>query len=99
MTTASQFQPVSQNHTPVVPVAGQPWLPSGSQGVPVVTPMQPTGQQPSATAGSVPVRVPCKLFELNYLLYVIFFTFILNFGNVTSSKCLSIYIFKRISSY
>lgn len=66
MNMASQFQPVSQMHTPVVPVAGQPWLPSASQGLPVVTPLQPTGQQPSAPAGPVPV---CSQF-LKYIIFL-----------------------------
>lgn len=49
----SQFQP-SQVHTPIAPVAGQPWL---SQGGPIGTPVQQAGQQSSdatATAVSVP---------------------------------------------
>lgn len=53
MNMPSQFQPASQLQMPAVPVAGQPWLPSGSQGLPVPTPMQPTGQQPAASPGPV----------------------------------------------
>ncbi|KAM7520910.1 hypothetical protein LguiB_019872 [Lonicera macranthoides] len=54
MNMSSQFQPVSQMHGPVVPVGGQPWLPSGSQGAPV-TPVQQSGQQSSASASAVNV--------------------------------------------
>lgn len=51
----SQFQPVSHMQTPAVPVSAQAWLPPGSQGLPVASPVLPTGQQPSAPAGTVPV--------------------------------------------
>lgn len=47
MGMSSQFQPMSQMHAHPVPVAGQPWMPSGSQSVAPVPPVQQTGQQPS----------------------------------------------------
>ncbi|EEF52242.1 protein binding protein, putative [Ricinus communis] len=50
--SSSQFQPMPQMHTPVVPAGGQHWLPSGSNGVAVATPVQPTGQQPSVSSSS-----------------------------------------------
>ncbi|PON65555.1 WW domain containing protein [Parasponia andersonii] len=43
-----QFQPMSQMQAPVAPIAGQPWLPSGSQSAPALTPVQQAAQQPSA---------------------------------------------------
>lgn len=43
---------MSQMQAPVAPTAGQPWLPSGSQSAPAVTPVQQTGQQPSAAAST-----------------------------------------------
>lgn len=46
----SQFHPVSQVHAPVAPVAGQPWLSTGNQGVSVSTPTQQSGQQPPPTS-------------------------------------------------
>ncbi|KAK4559903.1 hypothetical protein RGQ29_008904 [Quercus rubra] len=42
----SQFQPMSQMPAPVVPVAGQPWMSSGSQSAAFATPVLQTGQQP-----------------------------------------------------
>ncbi|KAK2977685.1 hypothetical protein RJ640_006025, partial [Escallonia rubra] len=53
MNMSPHFQSVSQMHAPVVPVGGQPWLPSGSQGAPFA-PMQQIGQQHSATVATVP---------------------------------------------
>ncbi|XP_010273523.1 PREDICTED: pre-mRNA-processing protein 40A [Nelumbo nucifera] len=53
--TSTQYQPASQIHAPVVPAAGQPWLSSGSQSVPLVTPVQQNIQQPSITTAQVPV--------------------------------------------
>ncbi|GKV10405.1 hypothetical protein SLEP1_g21773 [Rubroshorea leprosula] len=38
----TQYQPVSEVHAPVAPIAGQPWLSSGSQ----------SGQQPPATSST-----------------------------------------------
>nr|DAD48228.1 TPA_asm: hypothetical protein HUJ06_018165 [Nelumbo nucifera] len=52
--TFTHYQPVSQMHAHVVPAAGQPWLPPGSQSTPLVTPVQQTVQQPSVTAPTVP---------------------------------------------
>jgi pre-mRNA-processing factor 40 len=37
---------MSQMPAPVVPVAGQPWMSSGSHSAPFGTPLQQTGQQP-----------------------------------------------------
>ncbi|KAK3004047.1 hypothetical protein RJ639_018359, partial [Escallonia herrerae] len=51
MNMSPHFQSVSQMHAPVVPVGGQPWLPSGSQGAPFA-PMQQIGQQHSATVAT-----------------------------------------------
>ncbi|GMP45548.1 hypothetical protein CsSME_00014039 [Camellia sinensis var. sinensis] len=51
--TTSHFQP-SQMHAPAAPVGGQPWLSTGSQGGPLVTPMQQIGQQSLDTAATVP---------------------------------------------
>ncbi|KAI8550116.1 hypothetical protein RHMOL_Rhmol06G0079300 [Rhododendron molle] len=54
----SQFQP-SQMHAQFVPIGGQPWMSTGGQGGPVVTPVQQIGQQSSDTAVTVPaVNVP-----------------------------------------
>ncbi|XP_058221362.1 pre-mRNA-processing protein 40A isoform X3 [Rhododendron vialii] len=54
----SQFQP-SQMHAQFVPVGGQPWMSTGGQGGPIVTPVQQIGQQSSDTAVTVPaVNVP-----------------------------------------
>lgn len=47
-TLQSQFQP-TQMHSPVAPVVGQPWLSAGSQGGPLGTSVQQTGQQSSET--------------------------------------------------
>ncbi|KAF7140414.1 hypothetical protein RHSIM_Rhsim06G0064500 [Rhododendron simsii] len=49
----SQFQP-SQMHAQFVPVGGQPWMSTGGQGGPIVTPIQQIGQQSSDTAVTVP---------------------------------------------
>ncbi|KAG5543685.1 hypothetical protein RHGRI_016443 [Rhododendron griersonianum] len=49
----SQFQP-SQMHAQFVPVGGQPWMSTGGQGGPIVTPVQQIGQQSSDTAVTVP---------------------------------------------
>lgn len=46
VSASSQFQPTSQVHAPVAPVAGQPWLSSGNQSVSLAIPIQQTGQQP-----------------------------------------------------
>ncbi|GFY85947.1 hypothetical protein Acr_04g0006850 [Actinidia rufa] len=46
VTASSQFQP-SQMHAPVAQVGGQPWLSTGSQGGPLVTPMQQIVKQSS----------------------------------------------------
>uniref|UniRef100_A0A7N2N4N8 WW domain-containing protein n=1 Tax=Quercus lobata TaxID=97700 RepID=A0A7N2N4N8_QUELO len=46
ISASSQFQPMSQMPAPVVPVAGQPWMSSGSQSAAFATPVQQTGQQP-----------------------------------------------------
>lgn len=46
ISASSQFQPMSQMPAPVVPVAGQPWMSSGSHSAPFGTPLQQTGQQP-----------------------------------------------------
>uniref|UniRef100_A0A5B6YTK5 Putative pre-mRNA-processing protein 40A n=1 Tax=Davidia involucrata TaxID=16924 RepID=A0A5B6YTK5_DAVIN len=48
---SSQYQPLSQMRAPV---GGQPWLSSGSQGAPLVTPLRQTGQPPSVTPATVP---------------------------------------------
>lgn len=75
MSMSSQFQPASQIQMPAVPVVGQQtWLPSGSQGLPVATPMQPTGQLPAASPGPIPV---CALLyfiykQINGLIYLFF---------------------------
>ncbi|KAJ9186855.1 hypothetical protein P3X46_002384 [Hevea brasiliensis] len=52
VSASSQFQPIPQMYAPVVPVGGQPWLASGSNGVLLATAVQPTGQQPSASSTS-----------------------------------------------
>ncbi|KAF2324232.1 hypothetical protein GH714_010950 [Hevea brasiliensis] len=54
VSASSQFQPIRQMYAPVVPVGGQPWLASRSNGVLIATAVQPTGQQPSATSTSDP---------------------------------------------
>ncbi|KAB1203954.1 Pre-mRNA-processing protein 40A [Morella rubra] len=59
VSVSSQFQPMPQMHAPPLPVAGQPWMSSGSQSPALVTPAQQTGQQPSVipspdSATSVP---------------------------------------------
>ncbi|KAK9269905.1 hypothetical protein L1049_025478 [Liquidambar formosana] len=51
---ASQFQPMSQMQAPAVPVGGQPWLSSGSQGAVLVSPGQQTGHQPPVTSATTP---------------------------------------------
>ncbi|GFY85969.1 pre-mRNA-processing protein 40A [Actinidia rufa] len=58
VTASSQFQP-SQMHAPVAQVGGQPWLSTGSQGGPLVTPMQQIVKQSSdMTVASPAVNVP-----------------------------------------
>ena len=41
---------MSQMQAPLGPGPGQPWLSSGSQGAPAVTPVQQVGQQPAAAS-------------------------------------------------
>ncbi|KAG5543686.1 hypothetical protein RHGRI_016444 [Rhododendron griersonianum] len=54
----SQFQP-SQMHEQFVPVGGQPWMSTGSQGGPIITPVQQIGQKSSDTAVTTPaINVP-----------------------------------------
>ncbi|OMO70843.1 hypothetical protein COLO4_28463 [Corchorus olitorius] len=60
---SSQFQPISQVHAPVAPVAGQPWMSSGNQSVPLTTAVQQTSQQPplissADSVASVPSLTP-----------------------------------------
>ncbi|XP_057490186.1 pre-mRNA-processing protein 40A-like isoform X2 [Actinidia eriantha] len=58
VTASSQFQP-SQMHAPVAQAGGQPWLSTGSQGGPLVTPMQQIAKQSSdMTVTSPAVNVP-----------------------------------------
>ncbi|GFZ10139.1 pre-mRNA-processing protein 40A [Actinidia rufa] len=58
VTAPSQFQP-SQMHAPVPQIGGQPWLSTGSQGGPLVTPVQQIGQQSSdMTVTSPAINVP-----------------------------------------
>ncbi|XAR61995.1 hypothetical protein NMG60_11016564 [Bertholletia excelsa] len=49
--TSSQFQPL-QMHAPVAPVGVQPWMSTGSQGGPLVTPVQQGGLQSSETVAT-----------------------------------------------
>ncbi|KAK6277645.1 hypothetical protein POUND7_017968 [Theobroma cacao] len=63
VSASSQFQPTSQVHAPVAPVAGQPWLSSGNQSVSLAIPIQQTGQQPplissADTAANAPILTP-----------------------------------------
>ncbi|XXG75331.1 hypothetical protein AAC387_Pa07g3861 [Persea americana] len=53
---ASQYQPISQMHAPVIPVGAQTWLAPGSQNGPHVTPVSQTGQQPSVTAATSTIQ-------------------------------------------
>lgn len=47
--SSSQFQPNSQMHPNVTPVAAQPWLTSTNQTLSLVPPMQQAGQQTQVT--------------------------------------------------
>lgn len=56
VSASSQFQP-SQMHAQFVPVGGQPWMSTGGQGGPIVTPVQQIGQQSLDTAVTAPVNL------------------------------------------
>ncbi|XP_039043048.1 pre-mRNA-processing protein 40A-like isoform X1 [Hibiscus syriacus] len=58
VSTPSQFQPISQVHASVAPVAMQPWLSSGNQSISLATPIQQTSQQPPLSSADVVANVP-----------------------------------------
>ncbi|KAK8708199.1 hypothetical protein V6N13_059243 [Hibiscus sabdariffa] len=58
VSTPSQFQPISQVHASVAPVAGQPWLSTGNQSVSLATPIQQTSQQPPLSSTDAAANVP-----------------------------------------
>ncbi|GMI77379.1 pre-mRNA-processing protein 40A [Hibiscus trionum] len=58
VSTPSQFQPITQVHASVAPVAGQPWLSTGNQSVSLATPIQHTSQQPPVSSVDAVANVP-----------------------------------------
>lgn len=68
---------MSQMPAPVVPVAGQPWMSSGSQSAAFATPVQQTGQQPPVIPSTDSVSV--LHFLLAFLCVSLFYDVLFKF--------------------